>query len=685
MGASTAQQRAKQEAAAEQPQNQVPPELIAAVAVLLLSDVAAGEIADTTGGLLEAAGIATVETAALAASAAIGLVLPHAAPPSQLTLSRGNSEAWMERTRIVRHAAFVVNAARRLARERDQLATQLSREQTYLRLHLAAERGRADAARKVDLAMASYGSILGWYAVHDDRTDPICKYADGHNFSAYPPPSVGLPGAVHGFCRCIAGPPHDHAMMLDLSEPHETVRLELAEPWAGTPRDHHGRWTVSGRAGDLIQSVLQADIPGPVTAAKKLVQRRAGQKAAVKKEWNALTPKGQDNLIGVTNAIAVREERLDLFDVRGPAAISDALAKRRGPSTVAAVRGRAKWRRAGIKAAKSRREAAATAGAPDAIPADENSMPGVLVRGQITEIKPMGGGVSDSYTGRLEDGTKVVIKNELDYPGLRDNIDEKNGLEHSQAAVRLCDYLGLPTPRCIVRRADSLDDRARGDLGNPRPNARIGVQEFLEGIEPLRDNYLNAAHGTPEEAQLFHVLDYVIGNSDRHIGNWARHNGRLVAIDHDLSFPVGKSDGNAFAWTDEAGNPLAGTPIPNELQAKIDGIIEHRAEWRRKLLADGITPAEVDAMMLRVEALSKSKTFRSHDDYLGYAREWAVRFKGGAKRAGAAVKDEAQRARRRGQMRRDRIRRNRLVAAGVPRAEARAQVAARRKARGGLA
>lgn len=85
----------------------------------------------------------------------------------------------------------------------------LDREGRYAQAHVRAAQARLDAARAVQQAADEHGSVLGWYAILDDRTDPVCRKLHKTNFSVNRPPSVGWPGAVHGSsCRCWAGAPH---------------------------------------------------------------------------------------------------------------------------------------------------------------------------------------------------------------------------------------------------------------------------------------------------------------------------------------------------------------------------------------------------------------------------------------------------------------------------------------------
>jgi hypothetical protein len=92
----------------------------------------------------------------------------------------------------------------------------LEKERRYFDQHLGAERGRREAAARVDrVAKRSGLTTLGWHAQMDDRTTAECRAANGHNFDVTRPPSIGYPGAVHPSCRCRPGPPFAGEPLVD--------------------------------------------------------------------------------------------------------------------------------------------------------------------------------------------------------------------------------------------------------------------------------------------------------------------------------------------------------------------------------------------------------------------------------------------------------------------------------------
>lgn len=188
---------------ASQAQQQSPADeaTLAALVVLLLSGMPEPELTPLAAAILAPLGIP---------AAAVGTVLELLAPHIEPDLEQAPASAagWVARTAFPRHAAYLVNAAKRLASD----PTTIAAERRYFAQHLGAERGRRDAAKQVDEQAATHGSVLGWYSRRDSHTSPGCAAMNGNNFNVLVPPVVegrpALPGAVHPACRCKAGAPH---------------------------------------------------------------------------------------------------------------------------------------------------------------------------------------------------------------------------------------------------------------------------------------------------------------------------------------------------------------------------------------------------------------------------------------------------------------------------------------------
>lgn len=194
---------------------QPPPEteqaVLAALTLLLLSGATLAAIAPQAIPLLGALDIPS-------APAQTALSLAYSSPVDYTVT--GAATRHIRRTAFPRRAAYIVNAAKRLARDRD-----LEAERRYLGQHLNAERARMQSAANVDRAATQHGPVLGWKATMDAATTRACAGANGRNFLASRPPVlpgtedgeriVGYPGMPHGgACRCIPVPPYPNARLL---------------------------------------------------------------------------------------------------------------------------------------------------------------------------------------------------------------------------------------------------------------------------------------------------------------------------------------------------------------------------------------------------------------------------------------------------------------------------------------
>lgn len=133
----------------------------------------------------------------------------------------------MHRQNLIRQAAYLVNAARRITAEakldrpspqpRGPLLDQaLAKEAVWFRQHVDAVANRTQAAQQVATMAKMQGKagLLGWYSRNDSRTSAECLAAHGRNFDPNQIPAIGYPGAVHPHCRCKPGPAHQTNLMV---------------------------------------------------------------------------------------------------------------------------------------------------------------------------------------------------------------------------------------------------------------------------------------------------------------------------------------------------------------------------------------------------------------------------------------------------------------------------------------
>lgn len=177
---------------------------LGALVLILLSDLTPEDAADRALPTLIALGRSEESV-----RAAFDLLVPNVHPPA--LIPAGPASGHVARTEAAFQAAYISEASKRLT-----LNGNIDAERRYLAQHLDAARRRREAAETVDRVASRFGPVLGWYAVNDRRTTAFCKAASGHNFHAARPPRIGYPGSLHGgACRCVPGPPHPGAALVD--------------------------------------------------------------------------------------------------------------------------------------------------------------------------------------------------------------------------------------------------------------------------------------------------------------------------------------------------------------------------------------------------------------------------------------------------------------------------------------
>lgn len=164
----------------------------------------------------------------------------------------------------------------------------------------------------------------------------------------------------------------------------------------------------------------------------------------------------------------------------------------------------------------------------------------VIDLGDIPESKitPLGGGVNETRIVELPNGEKAVFKPiEGERFGLRGSItNEACPLAHREAlSWEIDDILGLdlvPETRLV-----SINGEI-GSLQHFQKSAKIAAR--AGGTAPLDD-----------ELYKIDVFDFLIGNTDRHQGNYMFYTrgakkGRVIAIDNGYVFPRSSADIDIF-------------------------------------------------------------------------------------------------------------------------------------------
>ncbi|MFI7609479.1 hypothetical protein ACIBTV_30805 [Micromonospora sp. NPDC049366] len=216
-------------------------------------------------------------------------------------------------------------------------------------------------------------------------------------------------------------------------------------------------------------------------------------------------------------------------------------------------------------------------GVPDHASEAELRLLGREVQSMV-ELDP-GGHVNDAYDVTFTDGTHGVYKPnvpENEFVQVRSTIPENQLAAREVAAARLNEDLGF----------DLVPTTAAWD----GPHGPGSMQEFVEDASPG----LPVTDYTVREREQMAVLDYISGNTDRHMGNYLTGpDGRLVAIDHGYSFP----ESNAEPLRSDFVQQLTNQQLSPETMARIQAT--DPAVLADRLRATGLSEQAVAGAMDR--------------------------------------------------------------------------------------
>lgn len=180
-----------------------------------------------------------------------------------------------------------------------------------------------------------------------------------------------------------------------------------------------------------------------------------------------------------------------------------------------------------------------------------------LAASPTTSSKPLRGGANGSYKVNI-DGMDAVWKPADEERYLRHNIDVGTYYRREAAAYSIASAvdIGHLVPVTVERQEGNrvgsvqqwvegtvafkylIDEGAYEDVfsdSNVRED-RIG-SEFRRIVDAGEESPI---YNGEDDLKLAAAFDYLIGNSDRHAGNWMLDNGgKLRLIDHGLAFPQG--------------------------------------------------------------------------------------------------------------------------------------------------
>jgi len=155
------------------------------------------------------------------------------------------------------------------------------------------------------------------------------------------------------------------------------------------------------------------------------------------------------------------------------------------------------------------------------------------LNGPVSSVKELAGGISETYKVTLEDGTVGNFKLQ--------GRHQVGGPETEVAAWEVAKLVGMEdmVPAASVREID-LGVQLRGSSGTHRGS----FAEWQEGtpaidVAVMQDpdaSFIDSevAFGDSEhDVMRAAMFDYIIGNQDRHPGNWVVDAGKVRLIDHN--------------------------------------------------------------------------------------------------------------------------------------------------------
>jgi hypothetical protein len=210
-----------------------------------------------------------------------------------------------------------------------------------------------------------------------------------------------------------------------------------------------------------------------------------------------------------------------------------------------------------------------------------------LQNSRITNLSPIGNGgnVNEAFKAELDDGSHGVYKPESgeQTAGMRQDITGDLG-RREVAASRVDEMLGfgrVPTTAWT----DGVPPHGPGSL-----------QRFAEGAGPS----LDANQYPRQQQQQMAVLDYVTGNTDRHVDNYMTgRDGNPVAIDNGYSFPDGERDAIRSDFVRDHLNQ----PLDPDVVDAVRGVDPN--VMRQTLQDSGLSPTAVDLAVSRLEEIQR--------------------------------------------------------------------------------
>lgn len=217
-----------------------------------------------------------------------------------------------------------------------------------------------------------------------------------------------------------------------------------------------------------------------------------------------------------------------------------------------------------------------------------------LASGQIVDIAPQGGGISETYKVKLANGKEALFK-----------VNSEEGVAAERGVWEVAKLIGMDdmVPPAVEREVNAPG--RRGDPNHPAWGAgtkKGSLALWQQGTPASRVPKAERYDGDVD-LQRAAMFDFITGNIDRHSGNWVVDNGKIRLIDHNLAF--GHFPASEFL-RHIRGGALMGPQNPYEYARRY---VEKKSEIAAALRKVRVSDSNIALVLRRIDRAAAAKTW----------------------------------------------------------------------------
>lgn len=238
-----------------------------------------------------------------------------------------------------------------------------------------------------------------------------------------------------------------------------------------------------------------------------------------------------------------------------------------------------------------------------------------LISSPVVKNEFLGGGITETKKVELANGEVGCFKPDSGDPRfvVRDGITPGQGSDREAAAWE-------------VAKLGGMDDMMQPVVIRQVGGERGSFSAWSDGVPAKMANERYGSN--PSDLHRAAVFDYIIGNQDRHAGNWiVSPDGRIKMIDHGLSFGESKAGSGNHAFQKRVRDQLQGAGQPRwdgalqryvrgpsgdtfaaTLSSHVGPYSKNKSAIREKLLKTGLPSAAVARVMTRISRAEKARS-----------------------------------------------------------------------------